>query len=321
MLVKNSIPISVRCRFTGSFRNALIFCIAWLFLCATSYAQKYNGFDISNALVNKREIVSGGPPRDAIPPIDNPVFSPPSKTQRESTEQILGLNYQGIQKAYPLDILIWHEIVNDLFASQAVVISYCPLCASGVAFKSDPKGFGVSGLLYNSDVLLYDRKTESLWSQIAMQAISGERKSEKLSHLSLHQTTLKSWLERHPESLVLTEQTGFQRNYNENPYAGYEKSPHVYFDVKNKAPKVIHPKSLVLGIKIENIAKAYPLETFKNKGLTHVKDKIGNHEITFKWDDTSESAEVIYNGEAEIEIIQLYWFAWYAFHPDTEIFK
>jgi hypothetical protein len=137
-----------------------------------------NGFDLTDALVPGNEVHSGGPPRDGIPAIDKPRFvTATAASFLKGDERVLGIRHNGVSKAYPITILSWHEIVNDRFAGDPVAISYCPLCGTGIAYRAraDDQAltFGVSGLLYNSDMLLYDRNTGSLWSQIMRQAISG----------------------------------------------------------------------------------------------------------------------------------------------------
>ena len=134
-----------------------------------------NGFDVSDALVPTGQIFWGGVPRDGIPAIDEPKFVPPEKAKfLRDWDRVLGVFHNGIAKAYPIKIMEKHEVVNDKFDGQAVTVTYCPLCFSGMTFDTQGKhghlSFGVSGLLYNSDVLLYDRQTESLWSQIRTQA-------------------------------------------------------------------------------------------------------------------------------------------------------
>ncbi|MES9860025.1 MAG: DUF3179 domain-containing (seleno)protein, partial [Candidatus Thiodiazotropha sp. 4PDIVS1] len=136
-----------------------------------------NGFDLSSASIKVSEVLSGGPPRDGIPAIDQPEFVSSDEADfLTPDDRILGVVRNGVAKAYPISILNWHEIVNDVFDDEPVVITFCPLCGTGMAFEAmidrQTLTFGVSGLLYNSDVLLYDRHSESLWSQIMKQSIS-----------------------------------------------------------------------------------------------------------------------------------------------------
>ena len=185
-----------------------------------------NGFDLNGSLVPMQEVLAGGPPRDGIPAIDRPNFLSGNKANElNSRDRVLGVSRNGVSKAYPIAILNWHEIVNDQFGSEAIVVSFCPLCGSGVAFTATARGrtlhFGVSGLLYNSDVLLYDRETESLWSQLQGQAITGPLKGAPLKQIAMAHTSWGDWLKRHPDTLLLSRNTGFKRDYERDPYAGY----------------------------------------------------------------------------------------------------
>lgn len=152
---------------------------------ALQASDSLNGFDISGALVPKSQIERGGPPRDGIPALTRPSMRAASKVDYlKPADRVLPLSLDGESRAYPIRILNWHEVVNDAVGARGVVISYCPLCGTGMVLDAQADGrsleFGVSGLLYNSDMLLYDRQAESLWSQIQAQAISGPLKRSKL---------------------------------------------------------------------------------------------------------------------------------------------
>ena len=152
-----------------------------LFSCNSGEAApKKNGFELEGGLLSSKEIRRGGVPRDGIPAIYLPKFVKASEQQDvEAEDRVLGVVVDGIAKAFPVDILVCHEVINDWTQSKHMVITYCPLCGSGMAFHAGSDGqsvFGVSGLLYNSDVLLYDHASESLWSQILGRAVTGPKK-------------------------------------------------------------------------------------------------------------------------------------------------
>lgn len=163
-------------------------------------ASLLNGFDLQGALVPAEAILPGGPPRDGIPAIDRPRFVDAARSGLAPKDRVLGLRLGREARAYPVRILNWHESVNDRVDGRPVAVTYCPLCGSGVAFDARVAGqeasFGVSGLLYNSDVLLYDRGTQSLWSQIMGRAISGPLKGTPLVSLPLTHTSWTDWRER-----------------------------------------------------------------------------------------------------------------------------
>jgi len=283
-----------------------------------------NGFDLSDTLINKAEIYAGGPVKDGIPALNYPKFIQSTKNSwLHDNDRVLGISLNDITKAYPIKIMDHHEIVNDKFANSVVLISYCPLCGTGMAFDANIKGeateFGVSGLLYNSDVLLYDRQTNSLWSQILSQAISGEMKGQKLTLLNMENTSWKDWKNKHPNTLVLSQETGHNRDYQKSPYVGYEKNKALYFPIKN-LDKRYHPKELVLGLNFMGITKAYPFsELSQTNGIIH--DSINNTVITIKFDAQNQTATVLNHQGQMIPSTVGYWFAWMAFYPDSIVYK
>ena len=289
-------------------------------------ASSLNGFNISeDALVPVEEIHSGGPPRDGIPSIDAPRFiAATAADDIRPQDRVLGLRRGNLAKAYPIAILNWHEIVNDRFEQEPVVVTYCPLCGSGVAYTALLDGqevnFGVSGLLYNSDVLLYDRQTESLWSQILATAISGPMKGTRLDMLPLKHTTWAEWRSEHPDTLVLSRETGFSRDYGRDPYAGYQNSKGIWFPVAAKDPRY-HPKERVVGLELEGRFKAYPLAELSKTGEEIIKDRFNGRDLRIRYRSNGQSATVTGSDGAEIPAITSFWFAWYAFHPETEVYQ
>ncbi len=295
-------------------------------LIAPISAWSKNGFDLSNSLINADEILSGGPPKNGIPAIDKPNFTN-GKTADflKPDDRILGIEINGTAKAYPIKILNWHEIVNDRIGKKSFAVTYCPLCGTGIAFSSNVNGqmlnFGVSGLLFNSDVLLYDRNTESLWSQIMGQAVAGKLVGQKLTPIALSHTTWRAWLAEHPNTSVLNTDTGIRRDYNRDPYAGYEQSRDIYFKTSRKAPDFYHPKERILGLQSGNSYKAYPFVELNKNGIASFIDNLSDVQFTIKWDEENQSGN-IYDSEGNlVPTIQSYWFAWFTFHPNTKVFK
>jgi hypothetical protein len=298
--------------------------ICLFILCANSQGQMKNGFSVTEALIPVDEIHSGGPPRDGIPAIDRPRFvSADSAGFLQENDRVLGIVRNGVSKAYPVAILNWHEIVNDRFADEPVVVTYCPLCGTGIAFLTTTDDqvldFGVSGLLYNSDMLLYDRQTQSLWSQIRRQAVSGPMKGAKLQAIPLMHTQWADWKQRYPTTLVLSRDTGYHRDYTRNPYQGYEKTGDLYFPVRVQDDRY-HLKEPVLGIEIAGRFRAYPFaELEKSDGDVH--DTFAGHAIVVKYDKQYHTAVATDGQGKTLPGIIAFWFAWYAFHPDTEVYR
>lgn len=299
--------------------------VLWLFS-TVSCATTKNGFRLDGASIPVEEIFQGGPPRDGIPSIDRPEFISASQAGfLEVSDRVLGINLNGVIRAYPISILNWHEIVNDVIAGQPVVITFCPLCGTGMAFDAQKDGkaleFGVSGLLYQSDVLLYDRETFSLWSQVMREAVTGQFKGETLTQLPLEHTTWGSWRSRYPDTQVLSTNTGFSRNYEYTPYGGYEESSRLFFDVNHPAPAIYHPKEQVLGLVVGGESKAYPFTELSKKGASSFEDIFSGRRYTIHWDEQARSAYILDETKVPVVTTTAFWFAWYTFHPDTLIFK
>ena len=285
-----------------------------------------NGFDLSNSILPREQILHGGPPRDGIPALSDPKLVSPEKAgYLQPASRVIGISLHGQARAYPVAILNWHEIVNDEIGGQRVAVTYCPLCGTAVAFDASidgkPTDFGVSGLLYNSDVLLYDRDTESLWSQIMNQAISGTRVGKKLTPIPVSHTTWRDWLADHPDTRVLSDDTGHSRDYRRDPYAGYEESRQTFFAVNNEAPDTYHPKEVVVGLGVDGVYKAYPFIELDKQGKSRFSDSINGRSFWFDWDAENRSVTITDEDGEAVAGLQGFWFAWFAFHPDTLVYR
>jgi hypothetical protein len=295
-------------------------CLVNLFSSPLQATEEYNGFSLSGSLVDSTEVLHGGPPRDGIPALTSPAFvSSGQSIELADDDQVLGLKLNGISKAYPVRILNYHEIVNDHFETSPVLISYCPLCGTGMGFHAklaqQTLTFGVSGLLYNSDVLMYDLQTESLWSQIMAKAISGQLRAKQLQTLPLEHTTWRDWKNRHPDTKVLSFETGFSRNYQRSPYGNYDQNERLYFPVKHRDRRY-HPKEIVLGIEVDGHYKVYPMVEL-GKASSPISDTLNGKPFTLLFDSQSRSGRALTHDGKAYPVLRSYWFAWAAFHPNT----
>ena len=182
-------------------------------------------------LIPWRQIFSGGVPRDRIPSIDSPKFADRTTWNEYGYLEnglVIGVEVEGTRRAYPYQVIVWHEIVNDVINGKPILITYCPLCGTAIAFERSVDGqvtdFGVSGLLYNSDLLMYDRTDMSLWSQINGTAVVGDQVGKRLDYYPAEIMTWGDWRRTYPDSEVLTTETGAARDYSRDPYDNY------YFD-------------------------------------------------------------------------------------------
>ncbi|NND16934.1 MAG: DUF3179 domain-containing protein [Eudoraea sp.] len=276
------------------------------------HVPEQNGFVLNQLLLNSNAIVKGAR-KDQIPAINNPTFKLPRSFHPE--EPVLGVFYNGIAKAYPVRILELHEVVNDKFGDHSVLVTYCPLCDSGMSFLSDGRKFGASGLLYNSDVLLYDKATESLWSQILGKAISGEASGLTLNEVPTQRTSLENWLAQYPKTLVLTENTGFDRRYLGDSYDDYHSSDKLMFHVEHEND-ALDNKTKIVGFKIEGQNFALRRNSFRNKVRTIEIPDFGTITIQLQ-----HGAPRIKYKEQTLLPKEMYWFAWIAFFPDTILLK
>src|SRR5918996_1160596 len=204
-------------------RSRLARIIVTVLLATLAAAVAQNEFDLSNSLIPRNEMLPGGPPRDGILAIDQPRFIRLAEVNfLRDEDRILSAKIDNELRAYPLRILAWHEIVNDQIGDRAIAVTYCPLAGAGLVFDRQVNArklsFGVSGRLYPSDLIMYDRETESLWPQIAMKAVSGAQAGAELRWLPSEHMTWRAWREAHPDGKVLSTRTGHARDYSESAY-------------------------------------------------------------------------------------------------------
>ncbi|MCF7763338.1 MAG: DUF3179 domain-containing protein [Verrucomicrobia bacterium] len=286
-----------------------------------------NGFDLANSSIPVQQIASGGPPRDGIPAINNPKFlSAAEATFLEDSDLVIGLSRNGVVRAYPLRIMLWHEVANDRLGDEALAVTYCPLCGTAVVFEALVNGqalnFGVSGLLFQSDVLMYDRQTESLWSQLLLKAVSGPHVGQPLNIVPSAVLTWAGWKKKFPNTEVLSTQTGFARDYSFNPYSGYEQDQGIWFGVPVNRTD-FENKDLVLGVLVGQRAKAYAIKSLeKLSDSPQVNDEISGTALRFTYDPITREATVLDRATGEpYPFIRSFWFAWQAFYPETALWK
>lgn len=274
------------------------------------------------------EIIGGGPAKDGIPSIDKPKFVVVDEANDflDDSEPGLAISFKGVDRFYPFKILVWHEIVNDIYDGQRVLVTYCPLCLSGVVFDPSVKGerveFGTSGKLWQSNLVMYDRKTDSLWSQILGEAIMGELTGVKLKIIPSDQMKYGAWKSSISGGRVLSKDTGANRFYGHDPYGDYYTSPGTYFSVRAKDDR-LSEKDFVLGLVINGEAKAYYPPAVKREG--EVEDEVGGVNIVARYEKDIDVVRLFKKGsdgvEERINPVPNFWFSWVAAHPDTELFK
>lgn len=241
------------------------------------------------------EILSGGPPKDGIPAIDNPRFVDIAAADGwlEDPEPVTVVQEQDDVRIYPFQILTWHEIVNDVVGGRPVVVTFCPLCNTAIVFDATVEemqlDFGTTGRLRFSNLLMYDRQTESWWQQATGAAVIGELTGSRLTTLP---AGVISWAEAraaYPEAQVLSRETGYRRDYGRNPYAGYDninQSPFLYDGPAT--PDQLPAMARVTTIELNGEAVAYPNEALQAVGV--VNDTVGGVEVAVFWQPGLASA-------------------------------
>lgn len=225
--------------------------------------------------------------RDSIPAIDAPQFDDIATADGwlQPEEPVVVLEQRGEVRAYPLQILTWHEVVNDVVGGEPVAVTYCPLCNTAIAFRStvggEPRTFGVSGKLRNSDLIMYDRQSETLWQQITGEGIIGTEAGTRLELLPSQITSYGELREAFPAALVLNRDTGHRRSYGENPYPFYDSSDRIFFAVEGADTERLDAKERVLTVEVEGDAIAFPFSVLSEGIVMHAE--AGGQEVVAFW--------------------------------------
>ncbi|MEL7589953.1 MAG: DUF3179 domain-containing protein [Anaerolineaceae bacterium] len=257
-------------------------------------AQEFST-DFSISSIDFGEILSGGPPKDGIPSIDNPEFISVREVDGwiNPNEPVILVDLNNEAKAYPLQILVWHEIVNDNVGGIPVIMTFCPLCNTAIAFSRTVEGeiydFGTTGRLRFSNLIMYDRQTETWWQQAEGKAIIGTLTGTQLEFLPSAIISWDDFKKKYPDGLVLSKQTGFIRSYGRNPYVGYDDVNNPPFLYQGpETPGRLPPVARVLAIEIGTESVAYPYELLSQEFA--VNDIVAGEEIAVFWSPGTASA-------------------------------
>jgi hypothetical protein len=307
-----------------------------------------------------RHVVSAGPPKDGIPPIDVPKFVSARKAERflDDEDVVFGVNREGIVRAYPQRVLVWHEVVNETSGGRPVSVTYCPLTGSAIGYFGSFQGtsttFGTSGKLLNSNLVMYDRQSDSQWPQILGAAISGPKKGTRLNGFPVVWTTWGRWKAAFPETEVLSRSTGFLRAYGTDPYGSYRRGGTYYqqggpmFPVRARDER-LPDKQVVIGIEHGGQAAAvskdalresrYAVLKLAGEDVVVIYDEALDDGLAYKMEGKEFSARdgqvvdasgAVWNvwGQSsrgdQLEFVSSFdvmWFAWHAFYPDAEVVR
>ncbi|MET1414087.1 DUF3179 domain-containing protein [Roseibium sp. HPY-6] len=293
--------------------------------------------DFSQTTVDLGTIFSGGPPKDGIPSIDKPFFEPASGIDwLQGNEPVIFLELDDAVKAYPLQILIWHEIVNDQIGNTPVSVTYCPLCNSSIVFDrrldGDTLDFGTTGLLRNSDLVMYDRQSETWWQQFTGEGIVGTHAGRELKMIPSRVIAFEAFRKEHPNGDVLARPSPPMRNYGSNPYVGYDSRSAPYALFQGDLPDNINPMARVVVVRDTEDTYAVTLDHIRTSGPVTL-----SADVTVRW--TGEQASILdqrktengrivgsveavrKKGDAEKPLVHDVTFAFvvHAFHPEVAI--
>jgi hypothetical protein len=282
-------------------------------------APQKGGFTLTKLEVDASKIVEGGPGKDGIHSVDAPKFVElPEAPWLGLETEVLGLQVGDEARAYPVRMLEYHQIVNDVIGDKPVAVTYDPLAGTPVAFSRKVGGrtltFGVSGLLYNDNFLMFDRETNSLWSQFLGKAIAGPLAGQRLERLPLRQETAVAWVKRAGGTQVLVHPDPEHVPYIESPYSAYWLQDKVLFPVAAQDDRY-HAKELVLGVVVDGKARAYLGSILTRDG--NADERIGGKRVQVRY--SSDTGTFDWDVDEGVEVAEAYWLAWKAFHPDTEI--
>lgn len=293
---------------------------------------------VVDCMIDRTRIFSGGPPKDGIPSLTRPRVVRAVRAKYPSASgEVIGVKINGEARAYPVGILNWHEAINDTLGGVPIVVTHCPLCRSSLVFRRDVGGqvreFGISGLLYQSNVLLYDRQTsikkESLWSQVAMKAVCGPaaRAGLTLQVVDSTLTTFADWKANHPDSTVISRRTGYKRPYREQAYSQYFSTEELMFPVSGRTDRRpdLGNKDMVLVLNLADRLKAYPYADLQADVDRVIDDRVAGAPIRIYFDPKSGRADVETldaekKGRTPISKTYMFWFIYDASYPGGEVY-
>lgn len=315
-------------RFITHLAAALSLATSAAFADPSSWSRAWPDTDFSRtAVTDWSEILSGGPPKDGIPAIDAPTFIPASQeTRLDPREAVMSVTIGSTSRAYPIRYLMWHEIVNDVIEGQPIAVTFCPLCNSAMVFDRRVKGqelsFGVSGLLRHSDMVMYDRQTESWWQQAIGEGIVGQYEGVELTPLVGFMQGWGQFLDEHPDGVVMDE-PDLPRRYGQNPYVSYDSSSRPFLFNGEMPPHDIPPLMRVVRVG----DKAWTFDRLRNWGT------VSEAGVTLTWSsgqasalDTNDlgqgrevgSIRVTDTSGKDVPHDVLFAFAFHAFYPDGQ---
>ncbi len=281
-------------------------------------------FNLDGLLVPAEEILAGGPPKDGIPALSDPLTVTVGAVKfLEHDDRVVGVTVGGESRAYPIRLLNYHEVANDEIGGVPIAVVYCPLCDSVSVLDRRIDGqtlsFGVSGLLLHSNVLLYDRSDHALWTQLGDRALSGPYAGRSLTHVnSWELASFGAWAAQHPLGRVASFETGYGLEYRRSPYAAYFETDDLYFHVP-RDDRLPRQKTPVVGVRLGGLACAVPVDAVADAPGGRLQVPIAGQRVVLASDPGASEITVV-ESPMGAQVAHTFWFAWAAFHPGTTLF-
>lgn len=327
----------------GAYGSGLGFEMPWSATTPLDLPVTENGYVRADAIEAYEEfMMSGGPPPDGIPSIDDPQFVSADEVDLDPGDMIIGYEHEGDARAYPHAILVQHEIVNDEVGGLNVAITYCPLTATAQGFERGSSTLGTSGQLLNSNLVMYDRETESYFAQINPVGLTGPHRGKSLVEVDLIWTTWERWRSVHPDTRVLSRDTGYMRNYDNDPYGtynplgGYYQQDRTVFPLMHRNDRH-HAKEMVVGARTEDRSAYFVLEELESDRVQTTDSFVAVYDPDlhtahiYRDEDARVTARddggYEFEGEAyaaaelpleKLISLEAFFFAWNAFFPASE---
>lgn len=280
--------------------------------------ESFKKTDWSMADSTIEKAISGGPAKDGIPALENPSFVNLSQTSQSDEVQAIVVTDGDTVKAFPYNILIWHEIINDTVNGQPVAVTFCPLCGSAAVYErtlnGDETTFGVSGSLIESNMVMFDRDSETLWQQTSGKAIAGKHFGADLQRVEFQLLTFSEIRSKYPNAQVVSEDTGHNRDYQRNPYAGYETDESFYF-APSKTDERYPSKSIFVVFSVDETSVGIPWLSIKEDTpyATTVNDQI------IRFEKVDGELNLLDSSEKTIPFYFEMWFSWAVQHQENGI--
>ena len=276
--------------------------------------------DMNKHSIDVEKILDGGPGKDGIPALDQPAFTKIAAADSSITDDVDGIlvTVGKTSRFYPYNIIVWHEVVNDVIEGKHLVVTFCPLCGSAIVYEAEvdgkPEIFGVSGKLYESNLLMYDKATESLWSQVQGDAVVGDKTGAKLALYPSQVLPFKAIREKYPNAQILSVETGYRRSYSVYPYGNYDNTDDILFPVSVTDTR-LPAKEIMHVVNFNEHSIAFKVKDLK-PGVVAVVDVLGKTVSARLLD--GEIRVTTQEGK-ELPSYTSMWFAWAVHHQKDGI--